>query len=193
MKDHIIELLCSMTGWNEEKASHWYYTPNPHFGGATPHQLVEANRSHKVIAFIEGCHQEMEEVARTVREALMRRTPCSAQWVRLPWPGSKMGKYYLQDSRSVVGNFLLFWAKGNRGYTTDIDNAQECTLEEALSQRDTDVPWPVEDMRAVAKLRVDHQNLMYTYKEQRQRMTRRALGQPEDVSLQTEPKERISE
>jgi hypothetical protein len=81
-------------------------------------------------------------------------------------------KYYLQDSRSVVGNFLLFWAKDHRGYTTDIDNAHEFTLAEALSHRDTDVPWPVEEMRAAAKLRVDHQNLAYTYREQRQRIVK---------------------
>jgi hypothetical protein len=79
-------------------------------------------------------------------------------------------KYYLQDSRQVVGNYLLFWRIDHKGYTTDIDDAHEFTLEEALSHRDTDVPWPVEEMRAKAKLRVDHQHLTYGYKEQRKRM-----------------------
>ena len=85
---------------------------------------------------------------------------------------SVLKKYYLQDSRSVVGNFLLFWAKDRRGYTTDIDKAHEFTLAEALSERDTDVPWSIEEMRSIARLRVDHQNLAYTYKEQRQRLVK---------------------
>lgn len=84
-------------------------------------------------------------------------------------------KYYLQDSRSVVGNFLLFWKKDHRGYTTDIDEAHEFTLEEALSHRPTDVPWPVDEMRAIAKLRVDHQELAYGYSEQRVRMVQQSI------------------
>lgn len=83
---------------------------------------------------------------------------------------NKEEKYYLQDSRGVVGNFLLFWRKDHHDYTTDIDEAHEFTLEEALSHRETDVPWPVSQMRKVARLRVDHQNLAYTSKEQRKRM-----------------------
>jgi hypothetical protein len=81
-------------------------------------------------------------------------------------------KYYLQDSRQVVGNFLLFWKKDCRGYTTNIEEAHEFTLEEALSERDTDVPWPVDEMQAIAKPRVDHQNLAYSYREQRQRLVK---------------------
>lgn len=85
-------------------------------------------------------------------------------------------KYYLQDSRQVVGNYLLFWRKGRAGYTTDIDEAMEFTLEEALDERNTDVPWPVKEMRQIAKLRVDHQNLCFTYKEQRERMVKISKG-----------------
>lgn len=98
-------------------------------------------------------------------------------------------KYYLQDKRSVVGNFLLFWAKGSQGYTTNIDEAEEFTLKEALSHRATDVPWPVEEMRRIAKPRVDHQNLQHSYSEQRERMTRLLAGMPVD-SLTRRPKER---
>lgn len=94
--------------------------------------------------------------------------------------GNGLGmKYYLQDSRSIVGNFLLFWRKDHRGYTTDIDDAHEFTLEEALSHRESDVPWSVDEMRSVAKLRVDHQNLAYTWLEQRQRMVAELSKQPE--------------
>ena len=81
-------------------------------------------------------------------------------------------KYYLQDSRTTVGNFLLFWKQDHKGYTTDISQAHEFTLEEALSHRDTDVPWPVELCQEVARLRVDHQNLPHGYKTQRQQLVR---------------------
>lgn len=87
-------------------------------------------------------------------------------------------KYYLQDSRQVVGNFLLFWRKGRAGYTTNIDDAEEFTLSDALSERDTDVPWPVDYMRDLAKPMVDHQNLSHTYREQRQRLVKQMVNSP---------------
>lgn len=96
-------------------------------------------------------------------------------------------KYYLQDSRTVVGNFLLFWRKDHQGYTTNIDDAHEFTLEEALSHRVSDVPWPVDEMRKIARLRVDHQNLQYSYKEQRERATRIALGKSPEATAVPAP------
>lgn len=53
--------------------------------------------------------------------------------------------FYLQDSRSYVGNDVLWWAKEGKGYTTDLSKAHVFTKEEALSQhndRETDIPWP---------------------------------------------------
>ena len=53
--------------------------------------------------------------------------------------------YYLQDKRSYVGNNILWWAKGNKGYTTDLSKAEVYTREKALAQnrcRETDIPWP---------------------------------------------------
>lgn len=51
--------------------------------------------------------------------------------------------YYLQDSRSYVGDYMLFWRKGNSGYTTDPAQAQTYTAEEMRKKRlrDTDIPW----------------------------------------------------
>lgn len=52
--------------------------------------------------------------------------------------------YYLQDSRSYVGNDLLFWSISD-GYTTNVARAKVFTLEEAQRQhntRHTDIPWP---------------------------------------------------
>lgn len=73
--------------------------------------------------------------------------------------------YYLQDSRQIVGNCFLWWAKGGNGYTSDIDHAATFSKEEALRQnalRETDIPWPqsyVEKTasRTVDSQRVDHQ------------------------------------
>ena len=53
--------------------------------------------------------------------------------------------YYLQDKRQYVGNDMLWWAKENKGYTTDLSKAEVYTREKALAQnkcRETDIPWP---------------------------------------------------
>ncbi|TEA78683.1 hypothetical protein ERE07_09825 [Allopusillimonas ginsengisoli] len=53
--------------------------------------------------------------------------------------------FFLQDSRSYVGNDMLFWAKDGNGYTTDLRKAEIYTREQAQAQhnsRPTDIPWP---------------------------------------------------
>lgn len=53
--------------------------------------------------------------------------------------------FYLQDSRSYVGNDVLWWAKDGNGYTTDMRQAQVFTKAAAVNQhnsRETDIPWP---------------------------------------------------
>lgn len=53
--------------------------------------------------------------------------------------------FYLQDSRSYVGNDVLWWAKDGEGYTTDLSKARVYTKEEAQrmhESRPTDIPWP---------------------------------------------------
>lgn len=53
--------------------------------------------------------------------------------------------YYMQDSRSYVGNDILWWALNGSGYTADMSRAQAYTREDALSMhkdRITDIPWP---------------------------------------------------
>lgn len=59
----------------------------------------------------------------------------------------KASEYYLQDRRTLVGNSLLWWAKGCQGYTTDISKAEVFTFAEAEAQmrkRSTDFAWPKE-------------------------------------------------
>lgn len=68
--------------------------------------------------------------------------------------------FYLQDSRSYVGNDVLWWAKDNKGYTTDLRKAELYTLEEANrmhQQRLTDIPWPKEYIDNKTRPAVDMQ------------------------------------
>ena len=69
-------------------------------------------------------------------------------------------QFYLQDSRSYVGNDMLFWAKDGKGYTTDMRNAEVYTKAEAVAQyqsRETDIPWPKEYIDARTRPAVDMQ------------------------------------
>jgi len=68
-----------------------------------------------------------------------------------------MSKYYIQDKRQTVGNCILFWREEGRGYTTNLDEAW--LVEENWKGRTTDVLWPEEILRSLAKPRVDHQDL----------------------------------
>lgn len=52
--------------------------------------------------------------------------------------------YYIQDSRSIVGNSMLWWGPDSSGYTTDIDKAglyEKEWVEKHITRR-SDVPWP---------------------------------------------------
>lgn len=54
-------------------------------------------------------------------------------------------EFYLQDSRSYVGNDIQFWAKDGKGCTTDVSKAHVYTKAEAVAQhnsRESDIPWP---------------------------------------------------
>lgn len=69
-------------------------------------------------------------------------------------------EYYLQDSRSYVGNDMLFWAKNGNGYTTDLRNAEVYSKDqaEALHQnRPSDIPWPKAYIDAKTRPAVDMQ------------------------------------
>lgn len=68
-------------------------------------------------------------------------------------------EYYLQDSRSFLGNSLVFWRKGG-GYSSHIDEAEIFTSEEAWNQnqsRSTDIPWPKEYIDKRLSMCVDSQ------------------------------------
>jgi hypothetical protein len=68
--------------------------------------------------------------------------------------------FYLQDSRSYVGNDVLWWAKEGRGYTTDLREAHIYTEAEAQKKhgnRQTDIPWPKDYIDAKTRPAVDMQ------------------------------------
>jgi hypothetical protein len=67
--------------------------------------------------------------------------------------------YYLQDSRSFVGNCMQWWKFGG-GYTTDLSQALIFTHEAAVRQqtsRETDIPWPKHCIDQLARPTVDMQ------------------------------------
>ncbi|MGG4774871.1 hypothetical protein ACLO87_09590 [Paenalcaligenes sp. Me52] len=73
--------------------------------------------------------------------------------------------FYVQDSRSYVGNDMLFWGLNGNGYTTDLRKAQLYTQEQAQSMhnnRETDIPWPKEYIDAKTRPAVDMQYVKRT-------------------------------
>lgn len=71
-----------------------------------------------------------------------------------------MSEFVLQDSRGNTGDRLMFWAKDGAGYTTNLENAQRYTKEQACSQnesRESDLPWPLAYLEALAEWSVDCQ------------------------------------
>lgn len=68
--------------------------------------------------------------------------------------------FYLQDSRSYVGNNVMWWAENGNGYTTDISKAHVYTRAEAQAHHDdrsTDIPWPKEYIDTRTRPAVDMQ------------------------------------
>lgn len=70
--------------------------------------------------------------------------------------------FYLQDTRSYVGNSVVWWSNGGSGYTTCINRAQKFTKKQADNlhkERLSDLPWPVEYIDQRVKQHIDMQDL----------------------------------
>ena len=65
-------------------------------------------------------------------------------------------RFYLLDSRSVVGNCASWWGPGGSGYTCEIAKAGTFSLEDAIAERETDIPVPAS---LVAKHSITHVRL----------------------------------
>lgn len=69
--------------------------------------------------------------------------------------------FYLQEYDRSSSNTMLWWALGDRGYTTDVTKAQTYTKAQAQAYHDrqtTTVPWPKAYIDARTRLTVDMQN-----------------------------------
>lgn len=77
----------------------------------------------------------------------------------------KRDEYIIQDSRSFAGNICYWWAKDDKGYTTDLDRAERYTFESAKKiclSRATDKMYLAQSVEFVAKRTVDSQFLPTT-------------------------------
>ncbi len=71
--------------------------------------------------------------------------------------------FYIQATRSHVGNSVLWWCPNGEGYTTHIDKAGKYTKAQARkwTQRPTDRLWPVSHVDRHWSHHVDMQHLDY--------------------------------
>jgi hypothetical protein len=70
---------------------------------------------------------------------------------------------YLMWAGNYVGNSLLFWRQGKEGYTTDIDQAHQFELEEALALEARSPKWnqkiALENCQSIATKQIQSENL----------------------------------
>lgn len=81
--------------------------------------------------------------------------------------GESEPMFYIQDTRSFVGNCVQWWGPDNAGYVTRLDQAGKYPKERALAQaasRGTDVAWPCEVIDKLAWPTVDMQDLRHLSK-----------------------------
>jgi len=70
---------------------------------------------------------------------------------------SEPKRFYILDTRTIVGNCGLWWRPDGSGYTTELSEAGLYSEEYARSRRDTDLAVPEEIAKAstVTHVRVD--------------------------------------
>lgn len=93
-----------------------------------------------------------------------KKTPfCGA--LGCEWPTRvQADEYYMQDTRSHVGNSMMWWARGGQGYTCDIRKAMVFSREAAEGRhrmRSTDRPWPKPYVDARISHHIDFQHCDY--------------------------------
>jgi hypothetical protein len=76
--------------------------------------------------------------------------------------------YYIQDTRTYVGNAVMWWGKESAGYTTDIMKAGKYTKQEAqdICKRKTDRAWPCSYVDSKMRYYVDMQLLEHKFSRQ---------------------------
>lgn len=70
--------------------------------------------------------------------------------------------FYIQDTRSFLGNSPVWWGHNGSGYTSNILNAGVYSQEQAVAQhksRESDVPWPKSYIDKKISVTVDFQHI----------------------------------
>jgi hypothetical protein len=70
--------------------------------------------------------------------------------------------YYIQDTRQITGNCVMWWAKDGHGYTCDLDLAWKVTKEKAdaiCRDRKTDIAHAAHKIDRLAGRHLDFQKL----------------------------------
>lgn len=89
-------------------------------------------------------------------------TPSQAPVADQPAEPSPADLWYLQDTRSYVGNDVLWWAREGAGYTADVSKAHVFTRDEAFRQaamRGCDRAWPKAYIDGKTRPAVDMQHI----------------------------------
>jgi hypothetical protein len=117
--------------------------------------------------YLIGTYEEVRgyPMATTFMNVIETTTP-GIHWVKplftddteIDWVHS----YFIQDTRSYVGNCPMWWGKDHRGYTADIDLAGRYSFDEAMkihNNRDTDLPWKCTEIERIYRRTVDAQDM----------------------------------
>lgn len=71
-------------------------------------------------------------------------------------------RYYIQDTRSYVGNCPMWWGENSQGYTCHLSRAGRYTRKEAeaiCKNRTTEKAWPCSYVDSIASKMVDSQSM----------------------------------
>ena len=101
--------------------------------------------------------------APTTREAYRAAFEAGASTPPAPAaPSPDADLWYLQDTRTYIGNDVTWWAKDGNGYTTDVSKAHAYTREQAFRQaamRGCDRAWPKAYIDGKTQPAVDFQHI----------------------------------
>lgn len=114
---------------------------------------IKRNHQYDVVLY-KGNKMLRYEIAKNDREGMIAQL-------------DKTKFYYVQDSRSYVGNAILWWAIDGKGYVTDLAKAHKYSWEEIQSfigGRSTDVIWEAEHVEGAIRKYVDAQYLDGKYR-----------------------------
>lgn len=168
-QDHDLNGGWSFGSCDYAKVSHWMpkrallalIDASPKGGVIVTGAMVEA-----AAIVVAGSKDEWDSYTDEVRDGLreiQRAALTAAMQATSPKGGSDAEPlFYIQDTRSFVGNCPVWWGPNGNGYVTRLDEAGWFTEQEAIAQnrtRDTDVPWPCAEINKLGRITVDAQHM----------------------------------